>query len=170
MISFFYSKNTLFLSEILYPKAKIIFRFVSILHGIPFSIRVIVMGDIPADKAPTFYIDIDDVNVSEVKYEIPLIYWEDVIYPAGAGLRSSGLISSQNWNNFPVAIDPTVWKNLKVEDDYVDIIITITDQAGNSYNTTFAVYRAALEEDTPGKGEYLHNCFPGWKKAVLHWL
>ena len=43
-----YLPNTLFLSITFKPKAKIIFRCVSILHGMPCSIRETVMGDIPA--------------------------------------------------------------------------------------------------------------------------
>ena len=45
---FISSPNTLFLSEIFNPKAKRIFRLVSILHGIPFSIRLMVTGDMLA--------------------------------------------------------------------------------------------------------------------------
>jgi len=47
----FYSRNIIFLSDMLYPKAKRIFLFVSTLQGIPRSIRVIVKGDILAFAA-----------------------------------------------------------------------------------------------------------------------
>jgi hypothetical protein len=43
-----FSANIFFLSVIFNPKAKTIFRFVSDLHDIPFSIRVMVRGEILA--------------------------------------------------------------------------------------------------------------------------
>jgi len=42
------------------PKAKRIFRFVSILEGIPFSIRAMVMGDIFALRASSVLLIIKD--------------------------------------------------------------------------------------------------------------
>ena len=57
---FLYWINILFLSENLYPKAKIIFRCVSILHGIPFTIRVMVMVETFACLASSVLLSIRD--------------------------------------------------------------------------------------------------------------
>jgi hypothetical protein len=62
------SPNTFFLSEILYPNARIILRFVSILQGMPCSIRVMVIGDMLAFLASSALLIIRDSLISFNKF------------------------------------------------------------------------------------------------------
>ena len=77
-----FSPKILSLSEILNPKAKTIFRFVSILHGSPRSIRVMVRGETLASLESSALLIIRDSLISFRLFlliSLILCHWFDSI-------------------------------------------------------------------------------------------
>ena len=77
-MDFSYSLKILFLSERLRPNANRIFRFVSILHGSPFSILDIVMGETFASLANSALLIRRDSRTSFSEFLPPIYYLHTV--------------------------------------------------------------------------------------------
>ncbi len=98
------------------------------------------------DEIPVFYIDIVEVDVSEIRYKLISLGIEWKVYPAFK-ISAAGLCTA-DMSNVAVPINSNHWR--AVDYGVVAIQIIIFDQASQNYTYTFNIYKVAPSSGNGG--------------------